>query len=196
MHNARISGGDHGNENSNSNSTDARDPDVTPDAIVADAPAAAAKLDEQAAASPSPPPPPPSAQDVGKVEKRGGGGEGGGGGANPFPIVLYGNGSDLDEVSRLLYFIVVCADPARFSPQCCSLSPPSVEMFLRFFLVSFLLFLVFSSSSLLESEQFSLEMVKSSSADVVHVPKQPRQLAIPVFFGCARARSFAFVDLL
>eukprot|EP00903_Cladosiphon_okamuranus_P020106 g18463.t1 len=84
MHNARTRGAD--------GSKDTSDPDATPAAIVADAPAAAAALDEPA--SSSPPPPPPSTEEAPTAAEEGGGGED----AKPFPIVLYGNGSDLDEV--------------------------------------------------------------------------------------------------
>lgn len=103
MHNARVSEAD--------KNSDVGDPDVTPAAIVADAPAASAELDEQASSSPSPPPPPtppPSSAEeaAAAAGEKGGDGEGAGAGAGagaePFPIVLYGNGSDLDEVSRLL----------------------------------------------------------------------------------------------
>ena len=96
MHNARITGGDKRER--------ASEPEVTSGTtVVADAPAEAAKPEEVASASPPPPPPPPSAEtETGKSGEAEGNADGAASvDAKPFPIVLYGNGSDLDEVSRL-----------------------------------------------------------------------------------------------
>ncbi|CAN0016766.1 unnamed protein product [Ectocarpus sp. 12 AP-2014] len=98
MHNARSSNTD--------------ESDVKPDAIVADAAtatAAAADADSPGSNDPPPPPPPQSSSSVkedGEGGEKGGDvgagdssqGGAGGGEAKPFPIVIYGNGSELDEV--------------------------------------------------------------------------------------------------
>lgn len=97
----------------NARSADTDESDVEPDAIVADAAATAAAADTDGrTGSNDPPPPPPPSSSSAKEERAGGeegdavgGGDGqgtstGGGEAKPFPIVIYGNGSDLDEVRR------------------------------------------------------------------------------------------------
>eukprot|EP00752_Nemacystus_decipiens_P001626 g1583.t1 len=93
MHNARIS------DESKIEPASDTDDTVPPGAVVADAQAAAAKPDEEASTSPPPPPPPSAGEGAGNAG--GTGVEAGvvvGGDPKPFPIVLYGNGSDLDEV--------------------------------------------------------------------------------------------------
>ncbi|CAN0290232.1 unnamed protein product, partial [Ectocarpus sp. 6 AP-2014] len=101
----------------NARSPNTDESDVKPDAIVADAATAtaAAPADTDGAGSndppPPPPPPPPSSSsvkedgagaekggDVGAGDSSRGGADGGE--AKPFPIVIYGNGSDLDEVKE------------------------------------------------------------------------------------------------
>ena len=99
MHNARVSdGGDKGDDAGDAEVT------VTPGAVVADATAAAAKLDEETSSAP-PPPQPSSAEEAEKEDETGeDGGGAAGSDAKPFPIVLYGSGSDLDEVRLISRF--------------------------------------------------------------------------------------------
>lgn len=99
----------------NARSANTDESDGKPDALVADAAtataAAPADTDSTGSNDPPPPPPPPPPSSSSVKEDGAGGEEGdavgagdssqgstGGGEAKPFPIVIYGNGSDLDEV--------------------------------------------------------------------------------------------------